>query len=177
MRIPLFTAASFAIAMLAGVSSQAQQSAAPAQSAPPAAAPSTPPAPTPYGLPIDLAHARKAADAALVQAKKNGFPSAVAIVGPAGELIFLEKMDNANNSTSRLAMSKARGAADFRRPTKFFEDALATRPVVGQLGVTAVGGGIPIVMNGHIVGAIGASGAPSSDGDISAAQAGVDALK
>lgn len=176
MRIPLFAAASFGIAMLAGVSSQAQQSTAPAQGTP-AAAPSTPAPPTPYGLPIDLAHARKAADAAVVQAKKNGFPSAIAIVGPAGELIFIEKMDNSNNSTSRLAISKARGAADFRRPTKFFEDALATRPVVGQLGVTAVGGGIPIVTNGRVVGAIGASGAPSSDGDISAAQAGVDALK
>jgi uncharacterized protein GlcG (DUF336 family) len=176
MRILRLAAASFAIAMLAGVSSQAQQSTTPAQGAP-AATPSTPAAPTPYGLPIDLGHARKAADAAIAQAKKNGFPSAIAIVGPAGELIFLEKMDNSNNSTSRLAISKARGAADFRRPTKFFEDALATRPVVGQLGLTAVGGGIPIVMNGKIVGAIGASGAPSSDGDISAAQAGVDALK
>ena len=177
MHSPRLAAASFAIAMLAGVSSQAQQSAAPAQGAPPAAAPATPAPPTPYGLPIDLAHARKAADAAIAQAKTNGFPSAIAIVGPAGELVFLEKMDNANNSTSRLAISKARSAADFRRPTKFFEDALASRPVIGQLGVTAVGGGIPIVMNGKIVGAIGASGAPSSDGDISAAQAGIDALK
>lgn len=169
MRIPLFAAALLGAALLID-SAGAQQQAAPA-------APSTPAPPTPYGLPIDLAHARKAADAAAAQAKKNGFPSAVAIVGPAGELIFLEKMDNSNNSTSRLAMQKARSAAAFRRPTKFFEDALATRPVVGQLGLTAVGGGIPIVMNGRVVGAIGSSGAPSSDGDISAAQAGVDALK
>ena len=116
MRIPLYGAALLGVVAL-GSSSYAQQPAAPA--APPAA---TPAPPTPYGLPIDLAHARKAADAAIAQAKTNGFPSAIAIVGPAGELIFLEKMDNSNNSTSRLAISKARGAADFRRPTKFFEE-------------------------------------------------------
>lgn len=162
MRIPLYAAALIGVALVA-TSAHAQQAA--------------PAAPMPYGPPIDLAQARKAADAAMEQAKKNGFPSAIAIVGPASELILLEKMDNANNSTSRLAQEKAHSAADFRRPTKFFEDALASRPVIGQLGVTAVGGGIPIVMNGHVVGAIGASGAPSSDGDISAAQAGLDALK
>src|SRR5579875_503988 len=159
MRSAIYAAALIGVAFFAGTAF-AQQS-APAQGASAAA---TPAPPTPYGLPIDLAHARKAADAAMAQAKKNGFPSAIAIVGPAGDLIFLEKMDNSNTSTSRLAQQKARSAAAFRRPTKFFEDALATRPVVGQLGITAVGGGIPIVMNGKIVGAIGASGAPSSDG-------------
>ena len=154
---------------------------APAQQAAPGGAPSQqqsgPPAsPTPYGLPIDLALARKAADAGVAKARQTGFPSAIAVVGPAGELIFLEKMDNANNSTPELAIKKATSAAMFRRPTKLFEDALASRPVIGQLGVTAVGGGIPIVLNGHIAGAIGASGAPSSEGDIAAAQAGIDAL-
>jgi uncharacterized protein GlcG (DUF336 family) len=163
MRIPLFAAALMGSAALVSFSASAQQA--------------TPPAPpTPYGLPIDLATARKAADAGVAKAKETGFPSAIAIVGPAGELIFIEKMDNANNSTSELAIKKASSAAAFRRPTKLFEDGLATRPVIGQLGVTAVGGGIPIVMNGHIVGAIGASGAPTSDGDIAAAQAGIDAL-
>ena len=165
MRIPLFAAALMGTAALVPFSASAQQ----AGGAPPAA-------PTPYGLPIDLAQARKAADAAIAKAKETGFPSAIAIVGPAGELIFLEKMDNSNNSTSELAIKKASSAAAFRRPTKLFEDQLAARPVIGQLGVTAVGGGIPIVSNGHIVGAIGASGAPSSDGDITAAQAGLDAL-
>jgi glc operon protein GlcG len=168
MRIPLFAAALASVALIASAPSQAQQT-APAQAAP---AP-----PTPYGLPIDLALARKAADAAVAQAKKNGFPSAIAIVGPAGELVFLEKMDNSNNSTPRLALSKARSAAAFRRPTLLFEQGLASRPVIGQLGITAVGGGIPIVMKGRVVGAIGASGAPTSEGDVSAAQAGIDALK
>ncbi len=173
MRIALFAAALMSSAALISFSALAQQAggaAPPQQAAPPAA-------PTPYGLPIDLTLARKAADAGVAKAKATGFPSAIAIVGPAGELIFLEKMDNANNSTSELAIKKASSAAAFRRPTKLFEDQLAARPVVGQLGVTAVGGGIPIVIKGQIVGAIGASGAPTSDGDIAAAQAGLDALE
>jgi uncharacterized protein GlcG (DUF336 family) len=173
MRIRLFAAAFVSAAALVSLSASAQQSgggAPPQQAAPPAA-------PTPYGLPIDLALARKAADAAIAKAKANGFPSAIAIVGPANELIFLEKMDNANNTVSELAIKKATSAAGFRRPTKLFEDGLASRPVIGQLGVTAVGGGIPIVIKGHVVGAIGASGAPTSEGDISAAQAGIDALE
>jgi len=172
MRIPLFAAALMSTAALVSFSASAQQTgggAAPQQAAPPAP-------PTPYGLPVDLALARKAADAGAAKAKETGFPSAIAIVGPAGELIFLEKMDNANNSVSELAIKKATSAANFRRPTKIFEDGLASRPVIGQLGVTAVGGGIPIVIQGHIVGAIGASGAPTSEGDIAAAQAGIDAI-
>ncbi|HEY3919593.1 MAG TPA: heme-binding protein [Stellaceae bacterium] len=172
MRIPLFAAALLGVAMVAGIS-HAQQ-ATPGQAAPSATPQAAPAAPTPYGLPIGLAQAKRIADAAIAKA---AFPSAIAIVDPDGIVIYLEKMDNSNSSTSRLAVEKASSAAAFRRPTKFFEDALATRPVVGQLGLTAVGGGIPLVVKGRVVGAIGASGAPSSDGDIAAAQAGVDALK
>src|SRR5690242_5887728 len=170
MRIPLFAAALMSTAALLSFSASAQQAGgggAPQQAAPPAP-------PTPYGLPIDLATARKAADAAAAKAKETGFPSAIAIVDPAGELVFFEKMDNANNSVGELALKKARTAAGFRRPTKLFEDNLS-RPVIAQLGVTAVGGGIPLVIQGHVVGAIAASGAPTSEGDIAAAQAGVDA--
>lgn len=168
MRIALFAAALLGAALVAGPShaQQATPSPAPQGQAAPAA-------PTPYGLPIDLAQAKRIAAAAVAKA---AFPSAIAIVGPGGEVIYLEKMDNSNSSTSRLAIEKARSAAAFRRPTKFFEEALATRPVVGHLGLIPVGGGIPLVSKGRVVGAIGASGAPSSDGDVAAAQAGVDAL-
>ena len=172
MRIPVFAAVLIGAAAVVSFSASAQQAGAgaapPQQAAPPAP-------PTPYGLPIDLALARKAADAAAAKAKAIGFPSAIAIVDPAGELVFFEKMDNSSNSVVELAIKKARSAAGFRRATKVFEDNLS-RPVIGQLGVTAVGGGIPIVIKGRIVGAIGASGAPSSDGDIAAAQAGIDAI-
>lgn len=170
MRIPLFAAALLGVAVIASAS-HAQQATPPA--APPATPQAAPAAPTPYGLPISLAMAKRVADAAVAKA---AFPSAIAIVDPDGIVIYLEKMDNSNSSTARLAIEKASSAAAFRRPTKFFEDALSTRPVVGQLGLTAVGGGIPLVRGGHVIGAIGASGAPSSDGDIAAAQAGVDAL-
>ena len=174
MRIALFAAALVGTAALLSFSATAQQAGgAPQPSAPPQAAPPAPP--TPYGLPIDLATARKAADAGVAKAKETGFPSAIAIVDPAGELVFFEKMDNANNSVGELALKKARTAAGFRRPTKIFEDNLS-RPVIGQLGVTAVGGGIPIVIQGHVVGAIAASGAPTSEGDVQAAQAGLDAI-
>lgn len=169
MRIALFAAALLGVATLAG-STNAQQ-AAPTQPAPQGQA--APAQPTPYGLPIDLAQAKRIAAAAVAKA---AFPSTIAIVDPDGIVIYLEKMDNSNSSTPRLAIEKAQSAAAFRRPTKFFEDALANRPVVAHLGLTPVGGGIPLVSKGRIVGAIGASGAPSSDGDITAAQAGVDAL-
>ena len=172
MRIPVFAAVLIGAAAVVSFSASAQQAGAgaapPQQAAPPAP-------PTPYGLPIDLALARKAADAAAAKAKAIGFPSAIAIVDPAGELVFFEKMDNSSNSVVELAIKKARSAAGFRRATKVFEDNLS-RPVIGQLGVTAVGGGIPIVIKGHVVGAIGASGAPTSEGDIAAAQAGIDAI-
>jgi uncharacterized protein GlcG (DUF336 family) len=177
MRIPLFAAALVGTAAHVAFSAAAQQAGggAPAQPAAPQQQAAPPAPPTPYGLPIDLALARKAADAAVAKAKQTGFPSAIAIVDPAGELVFFEKMDNSNNSVVDLAIKKAKSAAGFRRPTKLFEDNLS-RPVIAQLGVTAVGGGIPIVIKGHVVGAIGASGAPTSDGDIAAAQAGVDAI-
>ena len=174
MRIPFFAAALFGVASLIAVSAPAQQPAAPATPAGQQAAPAPP---TPYGLPIDIATAKRAAAAGIAKAKQTGFPSAIAIVGPGGELIYLEKMDNSNYSVSELAIKKATSAVMFRRPTKIFEDGLASRPVIGQLGVTAIGGGIPIVLKGRVVGAIGAGGAPTSEGDIAAAQAGVDALQ
>lgn len=137
-----------------------------------------PQGPMPYGMPVSLALAKKAAAAAEAEARKTGFPSGIVIVGPNGEVIFEEKMDNSNNSVLMAAEQKARGAALYRRPSKFFQDRLAQAPYVAQLaGVSLIGGGIPLVVGGHIVGAIGSSGAPSSDIDAQAAQAGADALK
>lgn len=99
MRIPVFAAVLIGAAAVVSLSASAQQAGAgaapPQQAAPPAP-------PTPYGLPIDLALARKAADAAAAKAKAIGFPSAIAIVDPAGELVFFEKMDNSSNSVVEL---------------------------------------------------------------------------
>ncbi|HXQ51721.1 MAG TPA: heme-binding protein [Stellaceae bacterium] len=129
-------------------------------------------------MPISLDPAKKAAAAAEAETMKTGFPSAIVIVGPNGEVIFEEKMDNSNNSAMTVAEQKARGAVFYRRPTKFFQDRLAQAPYIIQLaGISVIGGGIPLVVSGHIVGAIGVSGAPTADGDMQAAQAGADTLK
>jgi uncharacterized protein GlcG (DUF336 family) len=144
----------------------------------PAWAQQAPPPPLPYGMPISLEQAKKAAAAAEAEAKKNGFPSGIVIVGPNGEIIFAEKMDGSNNAVIDAAIVKAKGAALYRRPTKIFEDRLKDAPfLIGLADISVVGGGIPLVEKGHIVGAIGSSGAPSSGGDIQSAEAGVDALK
>jgi uncharacterized protein GlcG (DUF336 family) len=149
---------------------QAPQAGAPAAASPPV---------LPYGLPIAMADARRAVEAALAEAQKTGFNFAVAVVGPAGDLIYFARMDNANISTSMLAQRKAQTAATFRRPSKLFEDRVqgGATYVLGLEGVIPVGGGVPLVMDGKIVGAIGASGGPTSGPDEQVAQAGAAALK
>jgi uncharacterized protein GlcG (DUF336 family) len=136
--------------------------------------------PNPYGPAISLDNARKAAAPALAEAAKNNWTVAVAIVGPAGTLIFYEKMDNTQLGSAEVAIDKARTAAMFKRPTKAFQDALAAGGdglrVLGLKGVTPVEGGIPLVMDGKIVGAIGVSGATSAQ-DAQCAKAGADTVK
>jgi uncharacterized protein GlcG (DUF336 family) len=91
-----------------------------------AQAPSPPPAPPPpYGAPINLADAKKAADAAVAEVAKVGSaPDAIAIVDHGGFLIYFERMDNTSLGAVENAINKARSAAMFRRPTKVFEDAI-----------------------------------------------------
>ena len=136
--------------------------------------------PNPYGPAISLENARKAAAPALAEAAKNNWTVAVAIVGPAGTLIFYEKMDNTQLGSAEVAIDKARTAAMFKRPTKAFQDALAAGGdglrVLGLKGVTPVEGGIPLVMDGKIVGAIGVSGATSAQ-DAQCAKAGAETVK
>jgi uncharacterized protein GlcG (DUF336 family) len=119
-------------------------------------------APSPYGPPISLENAKKAAAPALAEAAKNNWAMAVAIVDPAGNLVYFEKMDNTQQGSVNFSMDKARSAALFKRPTQVFQDSLA--------------GGIPLLMDGKIVGAIGVSGATSAQ-DAQCAKAGADALK
>jgi hypothetical protein len=107
-----------------------------------AQAPSPPPAPPPpYGAPINLADAKKAADAAVAEVAKVGSaPDAIAIVDHGGFLIYFERMDNTSLGAVENAINKARSAALFRRPTKVFEDALAG----GGNGVLALRGAVPL---------------------------------
>ena len=136
--------------------------------------------PNPYGPPISLENAKKAAAPALAEAAKNNWNVAVAIVDPAGNLIYYEKMDNTQLGSANVAIDKARSAALFKRPTKAFQDALAAGGDSVRLlriqGVVPVEGGIPLVADGKIVGAIGVSGVTSAQ-DNQCAKAGADTVK
>jgi glc operon protein GlcG len=136
--------------------------------------------PNPYGLPISLENAKKAAAPAMAEAAKNNWNMAVAIVGPSGDLIYYEKMDNTQLGSANIAIDKARSAALFKRPTKAFQDALSAggdgMRVLRLQGVVPIEGGIPLVMDGKIVGAIGVSGATSAQ-DAQCAKAGADTIK
>ncbi len=137
-------------------------------------------APTPYGAPISLENAKKAAAPALVEAVKNHWNMAVAIVDPSGNLVYYEKMDDTQLGSANVAIDKARSAALFKRPTKVLQDALAAGGEGLRLlkiqGAIPVEGGIPLVMEGKIVGAIGVSGGASAQ-DGQCAKAGAEAIK
>ena len=136
--------------------------------------------PNPYGAPITLENAKKAAAAAVAEARKNNWTMAMAITDPAGDLVYLEKMDGTQTGSVNIAIGKARSAALFKRPTKAFQDFLAgggaSLRVLATEGAVPIEGGIPLVMDGKIVGAIGLSGG-ASDQDGQCARAGADTLK
>jgi glc operon protein GlcG len=146
-----------------------------------APASSAPPPTTPYGAPIGIEDAKKAAAAAVAEVAKAGSPpDAIAIVDHGGFLIYFERMDNAQLGSVEIAIEKARSAALFRRPSKVFEDALAgggaNMRILALHGVMPVEGGLPIISGGKLVGAIGASGGTAQqDGQV--AKAGADAIK
>jgi glc operon protein GlcG len=137
-------------------------------------------APLSYGANVSLENAKKAAAPALAEAEKNHWNMAVAVVDTSGNLVYYEKMDNTQLGSANFAIDKARSAALFKRPTKAFQDALAAGGdglrILDVRGAVAVEGGIPLVMDGKIVGAIGVSGAASSQ-DAQCAKAGADVLK
>ena len=110
---------------------------------------------------------------------RNKWGVAIAIVDSRANLVMLHRLDNAQLSSVRIAEQKARTAAEFRRPTKVFEDAVAGGGVglrVLTFGASVAEGGVPIVAGGKIIGAIGVSGAQSHQ-DAQVAQAGADALR
>ena len=141
-----------------------------AQAAPPS---------TQYGAPISIDAAKKAMAAAEAEATKNNWGVAIAIVDSGANLVMLHRLDNAQLSSVRIAEQKARTAAEFRRPTKVFEDAVAGGGVglrVLTFGASVAEGGVPIISGGQVVGAIGVSGVQSHQ-DAQVAQAGADAIK
>jgi glc operon protein GlcG len=123
--------------------------------------PAAPPAPPPgYGAAITLDQAKAAVAAAEAEMKQNGWNMVIAIVGPMGGAIYLQKADLAANASIAIAQDKARTSALFRVPSKSYQDRLAGGEtyVLGLAGVTPVAGGIPIVVGGKVIGAIGISG-------------------
>lgn len=135
------------------------------------------PMPIPYGQGISVEAARKVAKAAIAEGKKNGWFVSVAIVDTAGDLVFFERMDDAMSASVVVSQEKARTAARFKRPSKAFEDALVggRQAILSLPGVTPVQGGIPLIIDGKIVGAVGVNGA-SSPQDHQCAQAAADTL-
>jgi|ERR1041385_8406650 uncharacterized protein GlcG (DUF336 family) len=143
-----------------------------AEMAAPAAAPT-------YGQPgVNLEQATKAVEAAIAEAKKNGLLMAVAVVSNSGFLVHFSKMDQTQFASIEIAIDKAKGAAMFRRPTKVFEDrANGGGPSVLSLrGVVASEGGIPLMRDGKVIGAIGCSGGTSAQ-DGEACKAGAATIK
>ena len=142
-------------------------------------APSPPPT-TPYGSPITLDAAKKVMVAAEAEATKNNWAMAIAILDSTGHVVMLHRFDNTQYGSIPVAEDKARTALDFRRPSKVFEDLVAQGGIglrtLAIRGAAPLEGGLPIIVDGKIVGAIGVSGATAQqDGQV--AKAGADAAK
>jgi uncharacterized protein GlcG (DUF336 family) len=132
-----------------------------------------------YGAAISLEQARKVSAAAQQNAQQNGWLMVVAVMDAGGHLVLLERMDNAQFGSVQVAQDKARSAVAFRRPTKAFHDMVAAggeglRMLV-MSGAMPIDGGLPIIVDGAVIGSIGISGGTSAqDGQV--AQAGLAAL-
>jgi glc operon protein GlcG len=134
--------------------------------------------PPAYGMPIALADARKIVDAALADAERQNLQMAVAVVDWSGNLTAFARADNTQTASIAIALGKARSAAGFRRPSKAFEDALVggRMAILALEGAVPVEGGVLILREGRIVGAVGVSGGTAQQDGVVAA-AGVAALR
>jgi len=141
----------------------------------PAAGPTLPT----YGRPITLAEAKRVAAAAVAPAQANGWTMVIAVVDTGGHLVYLEKMDQTQTGSVVVAQDKARAAAMFKRPTKALQDVLAAGGdgwrVLRITGAIPVEGGVPLIINGELIGALGVSGGSSAEDGV-CATAGVAAL-
>ncbi len=131
-----------------------------------------------YGPDINLQQAKQVANAASQQAVRMKLNVVIAIVDTAGHLVYYEKADDTQTASAEVAIAKAKSASTFRRATKVFEDAVVKgrTAVLGLPGAVPIEGGVPIVVNKKIIGAVGISGASSEEDGVIAA-AGVASLK
>jgi uncharacterized protein GlcG (DUF336 family) len=134
---------------------------------------------TPYGMGIGLDAAKKALAAAEAEAKKNNWPVAIAIVDSSAKLVAFSKMDNTQHASVDIALGKAVTANNLRRPSKALQDGIekggVNLRILGLPGITPLEGGVPIIVDGKVVGAIGVSGVLSNQ-DAEVAMAGAAAV-
>jgi len=133
--------------------------------------------PTLYGAPITLDAATKVLDAAQAEAAKNNWPVAISVVDGSDFLVAFRRIDNTRLGSIEVSLEKAKAAALFRRPTKVFEESIekgsAGLRVLKLPGGLPIEGGLPIVVDGKVVGAVGVSGVTSQqDGEVAKAGAG-----
>src|SRR6516164_11121890 len=133
---------------------------------------------TPYGTPISLQKAQAVVQAAVAEANKHSWPLNVAVVDSGGNLIAFARMDGAQIGSIAISEHKARAAAKFRRPTKVFEEAMQQgRSYLATLDdIVASRGGIPLIEDNKIIGAVGCSGATGSQDEV-VCMAGATAVK
>jgi glc operon protein GlcG len=123
----------------------------------------------PYGVPISLDRAQAVIQAAVAEAKKRNWKMNIAVADSGGNLVAFQRMDGAMLASIQIAEHKARAAATFRRPTKVFEDGIQLMHLNYLLafdGVIASRGGIPLIDQGVIIGAIGCSGGTDSQDEL-----------
>jgi uncharacterized protein GlcG (DUF336 family) len=137
-------------------------------------------APPPYGPPIGIEAARKVMAGAEAEAAKNNWSVVIAIIDSGGYVVMLHRADNTQLSSLDIAQGKAKTALMFKRPTKVLDDAISSGGAglrfLALKDIVPLEGGLPIVADGKIVGAIGVSGVLSAQ-DAQIARAGVDGLK
>ena len=126
---------------------------------------------------VTLDLAKKIAAAAEAEAKKNNWNAVIAIVDDGANLVFLERLDNTQLGSLEVAIQKAHTAISFKRPTKAYEDMVAggRTAILGVPGIVPIEGGLPLIVDGQFIGAIGVSGGTAQqDGQV--AKAGVEAM-
>jgi len=128
--------------------------------------------PVKHVLTLDLA--KKIAQRAETEANSRGATVVIAVVDDGGHLILLERLDNTQVASVEVAIGKARTASIFRRPSRIFEEQVKNGRVaaISLPGATPLQGGIPIIVDGEVIGAIGVSGnTPTEDEEIAIAGA------
>jgi len=136
--------------------------------------------PLEYGAPISLEQAKGVMAAAEAEARANEWPMVIAIVDSGGHLVMLHSFDHAQHGSVVIAQEKARCAVNFKRPTKAIEEAVAqgglNLRMLATPGMVPLEGGVPLIADGKIIGAIGVSGV-TSEQDAQVAMAGAAAAK